>query len=664
MRYPARAGFDQLTGYGRLHAERAVIAAARGEIPPRVDLWGPRWFAIVSPERTPRLPVEGSIRIPRARSATYRLEYALGVEPAESDYRLVAAGSVSAAREGPLGTLIFERLPRPAGSRPAGRADRDRYSVTLRLRAVDDRGRVGEARRSFFVLHDPSWKPGFPVDLDASGEAAPLLVDLDDDGRDEIVLPAADGYVHLLHVEPEGLRASRLPLDALAPLDPSEPGAPIREPVIRAAALGDLGDGARTLVVASREGKVHAFDVRGERRAGFPVALDPGLARPATRERRVSPGVLSRPVLADLDGVPGAEIVVSGLDGHVHVLRGDGRPLAGFPVALAHRAHPELRAEIVSTPAVGDLDGDGRPEIVVGWNGLVEDRAGVFVIRAAGARAGAFLPGWDPFEIVALRPDMLPTLATGVAMEPVLTDVDRDGDAEAVLYAVTGDAIELVDHGPDGPRVVARHGMAPGPRSEFRDISFVAETGSPIVADTDGDGRAELYAGLLPLRMLTLRSKPAVPIDVPLALGGWELGGAGDGARVPMLPHWPQRMEDLMIFARPLAADVDGDGTGEVLMGSGGYLLHAFRRTGGDAEGFPKFTGGWIFSEPAVGDLDGDGRLDLVSVTREGYLFAWELPGAPRRAPRRGARRRAGTSADGSARCRRRARRSSAGPTR
>ena len=43
----------------------------------------------------------------------------------------------------------------------------------------------------------------------------------------------------------------------------------------------------------------------------------------------------------------------------------------------------------------------------------------------------------------------------------------------------------------------------------------------------------------------------------------------------------------------------------------------------------PKFTGGWIFTAPAVGDLDGDGRLDVVAVTREGYLFAWEV--GPRR---------------------------------
>jgi hypothetical protein len=84
-------------------------------------------------------------------------------------------------------------------------------------------------------------------------------------------------------------------------------------------------------------------------------------------------------------------------------------------------------------------------------------------------------------------------------------------------------------------------------------------------------------------------------------------------------------MEDLMVFAQPSAEDVDGDGVIEVLMGSGGYLLHAFRRGGRESDGFPKFTGGWIFSAPAAGDIDGDGSRDLVAVTREGYLFAWAL---------------------------------------
>ena len=163
-------------------------------------------------------------------------------------------------------------------------------------------------------------------------------------------------------------------------------------------------------------------------------------------------------------------------------------------------------------------------------------------------------------------------------------------------------------------------------------VSFLASPGSPLVADTEGDGVPELYAPLLPLRMLTMRTSPGIPLDVPPALGGWPLRGeVEEGNAIPMISGYPRRMEDLTILAAPAAADVDGDGHAEILLGSGGYLLHAFAHGGVEAAGFPKFTGGWIFSAPAVGDLDGDGERELVSVTREGYLFAWRLPAtAPR----------------------------------
>jgi hypothetical protein len=32
---------------------------------------------------------------------------------------------------------------------------------------------------------------------------------------------------------------------------------------------------------------------------------------------------------------------------------------------------------------------------------------------------------------------------------------------------------------------------------------------------------------------------------------------------------------------------------------------------------------------PAVGDLDGNGHVEVVDVTREGYLFVWNTPGKP-----------------------------------
>ncbi|HXV74735.1 MAG TPA: S8 family serine peptidase, partial [Candidatus Polarisedimenticolaceae bacterium] len=191
MRYTARPGFDQFYGYGRLNAWRAVTMAEQGRIPPIADLADPDWFAVVSPKREPRLKIHGTIETRGKRPASYRLEYGLGVEPAEGDYVKVAEGSIEGSYSGRLGVLDFTRLPLPTGPSPRDRDERDRYSVTLRLSVADGRGPEAEARRSFFVFDDPSWKTHFPLALGASGEAGPLLVDLDGDGRDEIVLPTA-----------------------------------------------------------------------------------------------------------------------------------------------------------------------------------------------------------------------------------------------------------------------------------------------------------------------------------------------------------------------------------------------------------------------------------------------------------------------------------------
>lgn len=403
-----------------------------------------------------------------------------------------------------------------------------------------------------------------------------------------------------------------------------------RETLIREPAVGDLlGPGAKAIVAASREGKVYAFDGRGDRLPGFPVSIARGGSLQVSPEQVLETGILSRPVLADLDGKEGAEVLVSALDGKLYAWRGDGRPLPGFPVVVRD-PRTKRGAKLVSTPAVGDIDGDGRPEIVVGSNALREGMGAAFAIRAEGNLhpQGPFVPGWDPVELPLLRGDLLPTLATGIQMTPSLVDADGDGDLEAVLFGVTGSGIYLLDHRPDAPpRFLARFALSPAPDSALQGVSFLASPGSPLVTDADGDGALELYAPLLPMRMLTMRSNPGVPLDVPPAVGGWTLrAGDAEGESVPMLPTYPRRMEDLTILAPPAAADVDGDGRAEILLGSGGYLLHAFEAGGGEAAGFPKFTGGWIFSAPAVGDVDGDGEREVVSVTREGLLFLWRLP--------------------------------------
>jgi len=73
---------------------------------------------------------------------------------------------------------------------------------------------------------------------------------------------------------------------------------------------------------------------------------------------------------------------------------------------------------------------------------------------------------------------------------------------------------------------------------------------------------------------------------------------------------------------------VDGDGVPEVVVGTDTRTLHAFRLGGGEAAGYPKFTGGWLLHTPAVGDLDGDGTVEIAFTTREGYLHVVRTVGA------------------------------------
>jgi MYXO-CTERM domain-containing protein len=94
-----------------------------------------------------------------------------------------------------------------------------------------------------------------------------------------------------------------------------------------------------------------------------------------------------------------------------------------------------------------------------------------------------------------------------------------------------------------------------------------------------------------------------------------------------MMPGSPVVVEDYSFLTNQAIADISGDNYPEVIMGTGGYFVHAVDACGREAPGWPKFTGGWMTATPAVGDITGDGNLEVVEATRDGYLYAWTTKG-------------------------------------
>ena len=119
--------------------------------------------------------------------------------------------------------------------------------------------------------------------------------------------------------------------------------------------------------------------VLGSRNLETDGSLLPGFPVVLPRE------VLDSPALADLDGDGLPEIVAVSFEGGLHVVSGDGtRPrLAGGRIRPGH----PLGTTVVSTPLVEDLEGDGTWEIVVaGHDGAV------WIFETGAASRGA--PGW------------------------------------------------------------------------------------------------------------------------------------------------------------------------------------------------------------------------------------------------------------------------------
>lgn len=721
-RFPSIAGFDQYFGYGRINARRAVELVSRGRIPPEAELEAPGWFALVSPDAG-TLEVRGRVAANRARSFVWELAVAPGVQPREETFSVVSQGSEVRARAGVLGEIdlavLASRLREGTSGGPTmqdGSPDPDRFTVTIRLRVVDDQGNIGEDRRAWFLHNDPQAWPGTPKALGSDGAAAPVFADVTADGVDDLVIATSDGSVHVftgadLHEAP-GWPAYTDTMEvhtdspAFRSGEVSEPHAPI----LGMPAVGDLDrDGRPEVVAADLYGKLYVWDNAGRRKPGFPVRTRPEYSFPLRSEREATPemgfvpdrvhrldpdnrlarGFVGGPVLANLDGSPDGslEIIAGAMDRHIYAWFADGHPVPGWPVLvkdpakvafvdpgtnrvqLSSGAGQRMGSKIIVPPSVGDINGDGKLEVVAAVNEAYRERPNavvtnvvlnflqvggvlesgntrLYAIHSSGTRTGsnsqlfgwnpeAFLPGW-PVRMAMLTTELLPLVGTGSNGPPALADLDGDGSVEVAAFSILGPAYVFRGSGES----FLGYARASTPRTLQADV-FSAQSpaidapsypalGAPVVAEMLGVGRGyQLLAPSAGLGKLLDANLPARQFPAENHLSVWDVanrdGSPADGSLRPAFPHL---VNDLQFFVAPIVVDLTGDGVAEAVWGSGVYDLRAVDAFGAVPPGWPKFTGGWSIGSPAAGDLDGNGTLEIASITREGNLFVFSTGGS------------------------------------
>jgi hypothetical protein len=641
---PAQEGFDTHFGYGRANVGEAAREAAEGRIPPEASIDSPEWYE--------PLPGDAEVKgLARARGEGFdwKLEYGIGLAPtAWTEVRNASSTGATVTDFGSLPmddirTALANRATFPDRDDPGGPTfnpapglDPYQGQFTVRLTVAKPGVKPGVHRKVLTALDDPTLRNGFPKRLGAGGEAPLRYGDLNGDNQQELVLPTEDGKVHVyrpdgselpgwpVQTEVQSSATAHLQSPALQALDP-----PLEPP--RAPTIADLtGDGKPEVITAAGE-RIYVWDSKGDPLDGWPVRPDPSRANCALSEqekelKHPKCGFLATPAVARLEG-PGEplDIVVPGLDGRLRAYRPDGTVVPGFPVRLRDPAVPDVEkmtAESINNPAIGDLDGDGRDDIIVATNEVYggADSSGGDVgfgglLAAAGSTSrvyavksnGTILPGW-PVKPGGIIQNVLPLIGPG--HDPALVKV---GGVQKIVVSVTGSTvITIYNANGTTDKEIQQTAGGLGALNLFE---------SSAVGDLDGGGPGGLNIVKYQLDLGQAANLLLVGQNVPYS----HRIGAYDASTGVKAPAFPVITDDYQFLSSSTVARVADGVSNQVLAGTGLGLLHAYDGvTGNDAAGFPKVTGGWLFAPAALSD---DGRI--AAITREGFLFEWDATDAP-----------------------------------
>jgi len=335
----------------------------------------------------------------------------------------------------------------------------------------------------------------------------------------------------------------------------------------------------------------------------------------------------SSPCVGDIDGVPGPEIVFETLDGSIYALHTNGTEVMdgdGNPATLGILVKGPALTSSHAQPILADLNGDGAMEIITGGSTSSIQQGGStlrVVSLSGGSRSVFSLPMGGATEgppaAVDLDGDGLPE----VIVSNVAT-VDGD-DAASGLSIANWDILTDpgLPHGADQFGLFMIHSAAsptqplPGPYS------------APVLADLDRDGKYEISVADAngSFHAFHLQFGSHAPGDPP---SDYILAGE--------LPGWPVSRGESGRLSETSLGDMEHDGYPEVFHEGDQVKIDAFHYNGAPRSGYPvkaaapfaaeDSTGFW---PPLIADVDGDGTRDVIAIVPDGRRPSYRADGSP-----------------------------------
>ena len=426
-----------------------------------------------------------------------------------------------------------------------------------KVSSVDSSGNEATLSAVVSASTNPPTHTVFPVPM-TQNTPAPVALEFVYSGA-QMDIAAGSDYLYVLHA------------DGTPPIDADGVGTTLGDFTTRghyyasgpSIATLDPAQGWSIIGASWDSAAVYVFDKAGNVRPGWPVVADGAL--------------WTSVACGDVDGDGKMELFWASNGSNFYGVHANGTEIVDgdFNPATQGVFRTFGANYNYGSPALADIDGDGRADIVYG-----------------SANGKLYVWKWSSASV----PGFPRQLGAPITASPAVAYLDGPGDTTPeIVIAATNDSLYVIE--PNG----TNHPGFP----IWVHTGDTSKTPSPAIADLDNDGFLDI-----------------VMQSTDGAFYCYNHNG------VPIPHMWNIRYSTKTSGASecsPVVADIDGDGWNDVILGDENGVLSAFSgATGTLLAGFPIQLDGEIRGTPAVGDIDKDGKTEIVVAGWDKNLYVWD----------------------------------------